>query len=72
MYGEIEDAANDGDVQNDDDYGTDAGDTDQDPNEIIRNEDYNVEILTKPETFVAKIGDTVWLPCNVSVAVTGT
>lgn len=70
-YGDIGDTPNEEDVQNDDDYGIDTDDTEQDPNEIIRNENYKLEMLTKPQVFVSKIGDTVWLPCFVSVAATG-
>lgn len=70
IYGEVEDTPKDGEVQNDDDYGLDGVDTEQDLNEI-GNEYSNVKILTKPQAFVAKIGDTVWLPCNVSVPTTG-
>lgn len=70
-YGELAGTPNDEDVQNDDDYGIDEEDIDQDPNEIIRNELNNVEMLTKPQVFESKIGDTIYLPCEVSVASTG-
>lgn len=58
----------DEDVQNDDyDYGTGDPDSapDEENNNVVAAEEH-VEFITPPRVFVANIGDTLKLPCEVS------
>ncbi|KAJ8926222.1 hypothetical protein NQ314_021431 [Rhamnusium bicolor] len=70
-YGDLVDA--DGEVQNDDyddadyDGGDDTDETTPDENnDTVKNYESNAEFRTKPQVFIAQIGDTILLPCETS------